>query len=136
MKEEISQSCLTLCDPMGYSLQGFSVHGIFQARILEWDAFSSPGGLPNPAIKPRSPALQADVLLSEPRGKPSIYFLWKNIYLGLMPIFNFFLILSCVSCLYILEINPLSVASVANIFSQSVVVFSFCLWFSLLCLSF
>ena len=33
------QSCLTLCDPMDCSLPGFSVHGILQARILEWVAF-------------------------------------------------------------------------------------------------
>ena len=32
------QSCLTLCDPMDYSLPGFSVHVILQARILEWVA--------------------------------------------------------------------------------------------------
>ena len=30
-----AQLCLTLCDPMDYGLPGFSVHGIFQARILE-----------------------------------------------------------------------------------------------------
>ena len=34
-------SCLTLCDPMGCSLPGSSVRGIFQARILEWVAISS-----------------------------------------------------------------------------------------------
>ena len=32
--------CLTLCDPMDCSLPGSSVHGIFQARILEWAAIS------------------------------------------------------------------------------------------------
>ena len=32
----VTQSCLTLCDPMDSSLSGSSVHGIFQARILEW----------------------------------------------------------------------------------------------------
>jgi len=32
------QSCLTLCDPMDYSPPGSSVHGILQARILEWVA--------------------------------------------------------------------------------------------------
>ena len=58
-----------LCDPMDSRLPGFSVHGSFQARILEWSPFSSPGDLPNPGIKPRSPALQADSLLSEPPGK-------------------------------------------------------------------
>ena len=36
----VSQSCLTLCDPMDYSPPGFSVHGISQARILEWVAIS------------------------------------------------------------------------------------------------
>ena len=34
----VAQSCLTPCDPMGCSLIGSSVHGIFQARILEWVA--------------------------------------------------------------------------------------------------
>ena len=51
----------------------------------------------------------------------SVYLLWRNVYLGLLPIFGLFvfLILSCMSCLYILEINPLSVALFANIFSHS-----------------
>ena len=35
-----AQSCLTLCDPMDYSSPGFSVHGIFQARIVEWVVIS------------------------------------------------------------------------------------------------
>ena len=39
-KSEVAQSCPTLCDPMDCSLPGFSVHGIFQARILEWVAIS------------------------------------------------------------------------------------------------
>ena len=34
------QLCPTLCDPMDYSLPGSSVHGIFQARVLEWGAFA------------------------------------------------------------------------------------------------
>ena len=37
---EVTQSCLTLCDPMDHSLPGSSVHGIFQARLLEWAAIS------------------------------------------------------------------------------------------------
>ena len=36
----VAQSCLTLCDPMDYSLPSSSVHGILQARILEWIAIS------------------------------------------------------------------------------------------------
>ena len=38
MKVKIAQSCLTLCDPMDWGLPGSSVHGILQARILEWVA--------------------------------------------------------------------------------------------------
>ena len=63
------KSCLTLCNPMDYSLPGSSVHGILQARILEWVAFPPPGDLPNPGIKLRSPTLQADS--SKPLGKPT-----------------------------------------------------------------
>ena len=37
---EVTQSCPTLCDPTDCSLPGFSVHGILQARILEWVAIS------------------------------------------------------------------------------------------------
>ena len=40
LKSEVAQSCLTLCDPMDSSLPGSSVHGIFQARVLEWVAIS------------------------------------------------------------------------------------------------
>ena len=39
-ESEVAQSCPTLCDPMECSLPGFSVHGIFQARVLEWVAIS------------------------------------------------------------------------------------------------
>ena len=47
-----------------------TVHGILQARILEWVAFPSPEDLPNPGIEPRSPALQVDSLPAEPHEKP------------------------------------------------------------------
>ena len=45
---EVAQSCLTLCDPMGCSLPGSSVHGIFQARVLEWVAISFSRGSSQP----------------------------------------------------------------------------------------
>ena len=35
-ESEVTQSCLTLSDPMDYSLPSFFIHGIFQARVLEW----------------------------------------------------------------------------------------------------
>ena len=70
MCAKLLQSYLTLCDTMDCSLPGPSVHGILQARILEWVPCPSPGDLPDPGIKLGSPALQADSLLSEPPGKP------------------------------------------------------------------
>ena len=39
-ESEVAQSCLTLCDPMDFSLPGSSIHGIFQARVLEWGAIA------------------------------------------------------------------------------------------------
>ena len=53
---------------------------------------------------------------------PSAFFLWRNVYLGLLPTFDSVVvssILSCMSHLYLLEIKPSSVASFANIFSHS-----------------
>ena len=48
MKVLAAQLCLTLCDPVDCSPQGSSVHGIFQARILEWLAISySRGSFPS-----------------------------------------------------------------------------------------
>ena len=48
MLAKLLQSCPTLCDHMDRSLPGSSVHGILQARILEWVACSPPGDLPDP----------------------------------------------------------------------------------------
>ena len=62
-KKSVSHSVVSLCDPMDCSRTGSSVRGILQARILEWVAILL-------FIKPRSPALQADSLPSEPSGKP------------------------------------------------------------------
>ena len=42
-EDEVTQSCLTLSDPMDCSLPGFSIHGISQTRILEWDAIAFSG---------------------------------------------------------------------------------------------
>ena len=64
------QSFMTLCDPMEPRQAPLSM-GILQARTLEWVAMTSPpGDLSNPGTEPRSPALQADSLLSEKPGKP------------------------------------------------------------------
>ena len=39
-EREVAQSCPTLSDPMDYSLPGSSIHGILQARVLEWGAIA------------------------------------------------------------------------------------------------
>ena len=73
----VSQSCLILCDPLDCSPPGSSVHGIFQARIMEWVAISSPRGSSWPRDWTRfsfsllSPALQVDSLPAELSGKPT-----------------------------------------------------------------
>ena len=49
-EREVAQSCPTLSDPMGCSLPGSSIHGIFQARVLEWGAIAFSELPYNPAI--------------------------------------------------------------------------------------
>ena len=56
-ESEIAQSCPTLCNPMNCSLLGSSVHGIFQARVLEWVAISFSRGSSLPRDQTWSPAL-------------------------------------------------------------------------------
>ena len=70
-ESEVAQSYPTLCDPMDCSLPGSSVHGISQAKYWSGLPIPPPGDLLNPGIEPRSPALWADSLLSEPLGKPN-----------------------------------------------------------------
>ena len=66
-KVKVTQLCPTLC----YSME-YTVHGILQARVLEWVAFPFSRG----SSQPRSPTLQVDSLPAEPQGKP------KNIGMG------------------------------------------------------
>ena len=70
------QLCLTLCNPSDCSPPGSSVHGIFQARILEWVAISySPGDLPDPGIETASlafPALAGGFFITVSLGKPHL----------------------------------------------------------------
>ena len=62
--QRVTQPCPTLCDPMDYT-----VHGILQARILEWDSLLQ-GVFPTQRLNPGPPALQMDSLPAERRGKP------------------------------------------------------------------
>ena len=50
-ESEVTQLCLTLCDPMGCSLPGSSVQGIFQARVLGWGAIAFSEGSVSPYNK-------------------------------------------------------------------------------------
>ena len=56
----VTQSCLTLCNPIDCSPSGSPVHGIHQQE--HWKPLPSPGDLPDPGIKPGSPPLQVDSL--------------------------------------------------------------------------
>ena len=66
----VTQLWSTLFDPTDYSLLGSSVHGIFQARILECVAIPFSRGFSDPGVKAGSSKLQADSLPSKQPGKP------------------------------------------------------------------
>ena len=59
---------------MGYSPTGSSVHGISQARILEWWPFLSPEDLPDPEMERSCPALAGRFFTTKPPGKPVFIF--------------------------------------------------------------
>ena len=65
-----SHSSVRLCDLMGFSPPGSSVHGILYARILEWVAISLSRDLSDSGIKPTSPALADRFFTTEPPEKP------------------------------------------------------------------
>ena len=69
-KSEVAQLCPTLCDPVDCSLPGFSVPGIFQARVLEWVAISFFRGSSRPGDRTQVSCIAADALPSEPPGNP------------------------------------------------------------------
>ena len=64
-KVKVAQLCLTLCDPMDCI-----VHGVLQARILEWVAFPFSRGSSQPRDQTQVSALQAESLPTEPPGEP------------------------------------------------------------------
>ena len=70
-ESKVAQSCPTLSDPMDCSPLGSSVHGIFQARVLEWGAIAFARRNKNQfTVRPTlSPSLQTDSLLSDLSGK-------------------------------------------------------------------
>ena len=71
LKESVvAQSCLTLCESMGCSPQGSSVHGILQARILEWFAMPSSRGSSQPRDWSCVYGIAVRFFTTEPPGKP------------------------------------------------------------------
>ena len=68
---QLLQSCLTLCDPMYWSLPGSFVHVILQSRILEWIAMPPPGDLWDPGIEPEP--LGKYISPREGNGYPLLY---------------------------------------------------------------
>ena len=113
-ESEVTQLCLTPSDPMDCSLPGSSIHGIFQARVLEWVAIAfsglvaqscptlcdpvdcnllsfsaSSGELPDRGIEPGSLAFLADSLPAELPGKPlyvSCFIVMHFVYILFIPV--------------------------------------------------
>ena len=69
----------SFCVPMDYSPSGFSVQGIFQARILEQVAISFSRGSSSPKIEPASPTLASGFFTTEPPGKPRTWFQFSSV---------------------------------------------------------
>ena len=156
MCAKLLQSCLTLCDPIHYRPPGSPVHEISKQEYL--GGFSRPplGDLPNPAIKLTSlmsPALAGGFFTTSTKWEARILDTWyqsnsfhvwglTNIYiltckLSIFLIASFLkIILSCMGCLYGLDINPFSLTLLANIFSHSVSCLFICWLFHLLGKSF
>ena len=65
VKIKVVQSCPTLCNPTDYT-----VHGILQARILEWVTIPFSRDLPNPGIEPRSPHCRQILYQLSHQGSP------------------------------------------------------------------
>ena len=67
----VAQLCPTLWNPMDCSLTGSSIHGISQARILEWVAISPSRGSSKPRDRSGIPCLEGGLFTTEPLGKPT-----------------------------------------------------------------
>ena len=69
-ESEVAQSCPTLCDPTDGNLSASAVHGIFQARILEWAATSFSRGSSQPRDQTRMSCTAGRFFTVEPSVKP------------------------------------------------------------------
>ena len=66
----VTQSFLSVCNPMDYSPPASSVQGFSRQEYWSREPFPSPGDFPDPETEPKFLVLQADSLLSKPQGKP------------------------------------------------------------------
>ena len=71
VKMLVAQSCPTVCDPMGWGPSGSCVHGILQARILEWVANSSSRRSSQPSDQTHVSCIAGSFFTAEPPGKPT-----------------------------------------------------------------
>ena len=88
---QLLQSCPTLCHPVDCGLPGSSVHGIFQARILEWVAKPSSGGSSQPRGQTLISCITGRFFTAEALGKPQLmptenqqFWHWEGLYKSLI----------------------------------------------------
>ena len=89
-ESEVAQSCPTLCDPMYCSLPGFSLHGILQARVLEWVAISFSRGSSQPRYRTQVSRIPGRCYTLSHQGSPVISS--RSIYVVKNGSISFFLI--------------------------------------------
>ena len=87
----VAQSCPTLCDPMDCSPPGSSIHGIFQARVLEWGAIAQ-GSNPYPLH------CKVDSLPLDRQGGPWVFYIYIYNFFRFLSIINYYKILNIVPC--------------------------------------
>ena len=91
-----AQSCLTICDPVDCSPPGSSVHGMLQARILEWVAMLSSRGSSQPRDQTQVSCTADGFFTIEPPGKPMVLILPPRKHkLATFTLYNFFLSQHC-----------------------------------------
>ena len=80
VESEVAQSCPTLCNPMDCSLPGSSIHGILQARVLDWVAISFSRGSSPPSDRTHISCITGGFFTAEPvLGSPLILVQLKKI---------------------------------------------------------
>ena len=108
----VAQSCPTLCDPMDYNPPGSSVHGILQARILEWVAMPVSRGSSWPRDWTRVSCLAGRFFTTEPPRKPIIIYIHTlacmNVQsLSCIQLFvNYWTVVCQVGCHFVLRGSP------------------------------